>query len=147
MRAKSVQSCPTLYGPMDCSPPGSSIHGIFQVRILEWVAMPSSRGSFDPGLEPGSSALQADSLPSEPSGKPHMILYNNIITFLKNPLFLCCPPPLNPKGFVQNTGPACMDLAHTYCSALGSFHESLCLRETAHHCFSGDTSVSLTSFL
>ena len=46
--AKSLQSCPTLCDPIDGSPPGSSIHGIFQARILEWVAMPSSRGSFRP---------------------------------------------------------------------------------------------------
>ena len=37
--AKSLQLCPTLSGPMDCSPPGSSVHGIFQARILEWVAI------------------------------------------------------------------------------------------------------------
>ena len=43
--AKSLQSCSTLCDPMDCSPPGSSVHGILQARILEWVAMPSSRGS------------------------------------------------------------------------------------------------------
>ena len=36
--AKSLQSCPTLRDPMDCSPPGSSIHGIFQARVLEWGA-------------------------------------------------------------------------------------------------------------
>ena len=36
--AKSLQSCPTLHEPMDCSPPGSSIHGIFQARVLEWGA-------------------------------------------------------------------------------------------------------------
>ena len=41
-----VQSCPTLCDPMDYSPPGSSIHGIFQARILEWVAIPFSKGSF-----------------------------------------------------------------------------------------------------
>ena len=40
-----AQSCPTLWDSMDCSPPGSSVHGILQARILEWVAMPSSRGS------------------------------------------------------------------------------------------------------
>ena len=40
-----AQSCPTLCNPMDCSLPGSSIHGIFQVRVLEWVAMSFSRGS------------------------------------------------------------------------------------------------------
>ena len=41
-----IQSCPTFCDPMDCSPPGSSIHGIFQARILEWVAISFSRGSF-----------------------------------------------------------------------------------------------------
>ena len=46
VHAKSLQSCPTLCDPMDCSPPGSSAHGILQARILEWVAMPSSRGIF-----------------------------------------------------------------------------------------------------
>ena len=46
--AKSLQSCPTLCHPMDCSPPGSSLHGVFQARILEWVAMASSRGSSRP---------------------------------------------------------------------------------------------------
>ena len=40
-----AQSCLTLCIPLDCSPPGSSVHGILQARILEWVAMPSSRGS------------------------------------------------------------------------------------------------------
>ena len=43
--AKSLQSCPSLWDPMDCSPPGSSVHGILQARTLEWVVMPSSRGS------------------------------------------------------------------------------------------------------
>ena len=37
--AKSLQSCPTLGDSMDCSPPGSSVHGIFQARVLEWVAI------------------------------------------------------------------------------------------------------------
>ena len=40
-----TQSCPTLCDPMDCSLPGSSVHGIFQARILEWVAISFSRGS------------------------------------------------------------------------------------------------------
>ena len=46
--AKSLQSCLTLSDPLDCSPPGSSVHGILQARILEWDAMPSSRGSSPP---------------------------------------------------------------------------------------------------
>ena len=48
LRAKSLQSCPTLGDPMDCSPPGSSVRGILQERILEWVAVPSSRRSPQP---------------------------------------------------------------------------------------------------
>ena len=43
-----VQSCPTLCDPMDCSLPASSIHGIFQVRVLEWGAIAFSRGSSQP---------------------------------------------------------------------------------------------------
>ena len=46
--AKSLQSCLTLWDPMDCSPPGSSVHGILQARRLELVAMPFSRGSSRP---------------------------------------------------------------------------------------------------
>ena len=46
--AKSLQLCPTLCDPIDYSPPGFSVHGILRARILEWVAMPSSRGSSRP---------------------------------------------------------------------------------------------------
>ena len=48
VRAQSRQSCPTLCDPVDCSPSGSSVRGTLQVRILEWVVMPSSRGSSQP---------------------------------------------------------------------------------------------------
>ena len=51
MRAKLLQLCPTLCDPEDCSPSGSSVHGILQAGILEWVAVPFSRGSSDPGIE------------------------------------------------------------------------------------------------
>ena len=44
----TLQSCPALWNPMDCSPRGSSIHRILQAKILEWVAMPSFRGSYWP---------------------------------------------------------------------------------------------------
>ena len=61
------QSCPTLFDPMDSSPPGSSVHGILQARVLEWIAILKSPGDLpDPGIEPKSPSLQADSLPSEP---------------------------------------------------------------------------------
>ena len=49
--AKSLQSCPTLCNPLDCSPPGSSVHGILQARILEWVSISSSRESSWPRKE------------------------------------------------------------------------------------------------
>ena len=73
MHANSLQSCLTLCDPMDCSLPGSSTHGIFQARILEWGAIFSSRDLPNPGIKPMSPvspALQADSLPAEPWGKP-----------------------------------------------------------------------------
>ena len=60
-----TQSFLTLYDPMDCSPPDSSVHRILQVRILEWVAIPFSRGSSRPRIWTGSPALQADPLLSE----------------------------------------------------------------------------------
>ena len=44
-----AQSCPTLCDPVDCSPPSSSVHGTLQARILEWLAISSSRGSSQPG--------------------------------------------------------------------------------------------------
>ena len=55
MRAKSLQSCPTLCDPMDCSLPGSSAHGTLQARILEWGDIPSSRGSSRPRGQTHSS--------------------------------------------------------------------------------------------
>ena len=66
-----AQSCPTLCDSMDCSLSSSSVHGIHQSRILEWVVISSSRGFCQPGDWTRSPALQADSLPSEPTGKPH----------------------------------------------------------------------------
>ena len=61
-----AQLCLILQDPMNWGPPGSSIPGISQARIPEWVAIPFSRDLPDPGIEPRSPALKADSLPSEP---------------------------------------------------------------------------------
>ena len=70
-----TQSCPTLCDPMDWgSMPGSSVHRILQVRLLEWL--PSSPENLPyPGIEPGSPKLQAESLPSEPQ---YIDIYNLI---------------------------------------------------------------------
>ena len=72
-----AQSCLTLCNPVDCSPPGSSVHGILQARILERVAIPSPGDLPNPGIKPRSPALQADSLPAEPLGKP--LIYNVVL--------------------------------------------------------------------
>ena len=70
VKVKIAQLCLTLCDPMDYT-----VHGIHQARILEWVTFPFSRGIFltqglDLGIEPVSPALQVDSLPAEPQGKP-----------------------------------------------------------------------------
>ena len=68
--AKLLQSCPTLCDPTDSSPPGSPAPGILQGRTLEWVAISSSKGSFQPRDQTQGSALQVGYLSSEPPGKP-----------------------------------------------------------------------------
>ena len=78
MHAMLLQSCLTLCDPMDCSLPGSSVHGISQARILEWVAMSSSRGSSQPRDQTLVSYTylhwHVGSLPLAPSGKPRLNL-------------------------------------------------------------------------
>ena len=64
-----AQSRQTLCDPLDCSPPGSSVHAILQARILEWVAILFSGDLPKPGIESRSPALQTDSLASKPPRK------------------------------------------------------------------------------
>ena len=70
-----AKSCLTLCNPVDCSPPVSSVHGISQAKYWSGLPFPSPRDLPDPGIEPGSPALQADSLPSEPPGKKMKFVY------------------------------------------------------------------------
>ena len=65
MKVKVAQSCLIL-----CDPTDYTVHGIFQARILEQIAFTFSRGSFQPGIESRSPALQTDQSPAEPPGKP-----------------------------------------------------------------------------
>ena len=75
--------------PCDCSLPGSSVHGILQARILEWVAILSLGDPPDPGIQPRSPALQADSLPSEPPGKSHeYIIHISMHTYIRIYVYL-----------------------------------------------------------
>ena len=62
-------SCVRLFVTPWNGPPGSSVHGIFQARVLEWVAISSPGVLPDPGIKPRSPALQADALLSEPPGR------------------------------------------------------------------------------
>ena len=64
-----AQSCLTLCDPMDCSLQCSSVHGVFQARVLEWVAISFSRGSSQPSDQTWVSCMQSDTLPSKPPGK------------------------------------------------------------------------------
>ena len=74
----AAQSCLTLCDPTDCSPSGSSVHGIILARILEWVAISFAGDLPNPGIEPKSPTLKADSLLSEPPGKS---IFSTFITF------------------------------------------------------------------
>ena len=68
--AQPLQSCPTLCDPMDHSPPGSSVHGFSQARILEWLPC-TPPGEFPvAGIKPASPTLQADSSLAQPLGSP-----------------------------------------------------------------------------
>ena len=70
VKVSVAQLCLTLCDSMDCSPPGSSVHGISQAKILKlpgyWVAISFSGDLPNPGIEPRCPALQTDSLPSKP---------------------------------------------------------------------------------
>ena len=78
----------TLCEFMDCSPPGSSVHGTSQARILQWVAIPFSKDLPYPAIEPASSALQADSLPLSHQGIPirgySKMIFLNLFTWYGN---------------------------------------------------------------
>ena len=80
-----AQSCPTLCNSLDCKPPGSSVHGILQASILEWVVISFFRRSSSPRDRTWFSCIAADSLLSEPPGKPlldHIIAL--FLVFLRN---------------------------------------------------------------
>ena len=90
--AQSPQTCPALCDPVDCSLPGSSVHGILQIRILEWVAMPSSRGSSQPGEWTCISyifCIRGRFFTAEPLGMPHA--HHPCFWINGSPLIL--PPP------------------------------------------------------
>ena len=101
IRAKSLQSCPTVYDPMDCSSPGSSVYGIFQARIVVWVAMPSSRRSspFKDWTQVSSvSCIARGSFTAEPLGKPIYIF--QLSSIAQSCPTLCDPMDCSTLGFI-----------------------------------------------
>ena len=76
---------------MDCSPPDSSVHGILQAKILEWVAIPFSRDFPNPGIKLMLPALQADSLLSDP--------YQTQAQKESNEVCICQGPCYSNKGY------------------------------------------------
>ena len=90
--------------PMDCSLPGCPFHGIFEARILEWVAITFPGDISDPGIEPGSPALQADSLPSEqycldlPLTLSHLKISVQYSSITQSCLTLCDPKDCSTPG-------------------------------------------------
>ena len=101
MRAKSLQSGPALCNPMDCSPPGSSAHGILQARIPEWVAMPPSRGSSQPRDHtwvPCGSCIASRFFTAETAGKP-LHKYESESEVAQSCLTLCDPVDCSLPGF------------------------------------------------
>ena len=87
-----LQLCLTLCDPMDRNPPGSFVHGILQARILEWVAMPSSRRSSQSRDWTQSPPLQVDSLQSEPLGNPSLLLDCQLFQDKKHALLFLTTP-------------------------------------------------------
>ena len=95
-RPSVAQSCPILLKPHDCSPPGSSVHGISQARILKWVAISSSRRSAWPRdgthIPCKSPILQADFFTTEPPGMPSLWPTSTLNVFLER---LACEGRVN----------------------------------------------------
>ena len=94
-RKESDTTEATSHGCMDCSLPGSSVHGVLQARILKWVAISFGRGSFQPRDQNHVSCIAGRFFPTEPSGKPSwlcMEMYKLGLTFLLD--LLCSGLPL-----------------------------------------------------
>ena len=82
-----TQLCPTLCDPMDCSPPGSSVHGDSPGKNTGGGWLCSPPGDLpNPGIEPRSPALKADSLPTEPQGRLDILWLSSLMLILCDPM-------------------------------------------------------------
>ena len=96
--AKLCQSFLTLCNPMDCSPPSSSVQGVLQARILEWLPFPSPGDLPRPGIKCTSPALTGRFFTTEPPGKPQIYAAAAAAVLLQSCPALCDPLDGSPLG-------------------------------------------------
>ena len=120
--SRSVVS--SLWDPMDCIPPDSSVHGVLQARILEWVAIPLSRDLPDLGIEPGSPAVRMDSLLSWVTREAQVVLRMKprLSTNVMHDSSL-----LTPTSFLHRSSPLCSP-GHILLVLFSSWNTNACLR-------------------
>ena len=143
----AAELCPTLCHPMDCRPPGFSVHGTLQAGMLEWVAMTVCQGDLpDPGTEPGSPALAGGFLSMEPPGKHLCLVLKNSITLKGDPVpgssHSSCLFPPDPDnrcsafcvhGFACSGGFLAMG-SHTVCPSASASVAERCVLSVHLHC-------------
>ena len=93
-----AQLCPMLCDPRDCSPPGSSVQGVLQARILEWLPFPSPGDLPRPGIKCTSPALTGRFFTTEPPGKPQIYAAAAAAVLLQSCPTLCDPIDGSPPG-------------------------------------------------
>ena len=104
VKVSAVRSCPTLCDPMDCSPPGSSVHGILQARILEWVAIPFSRGSSRPRAQAKISCIAGRLFTIWATGAAPFYIYSSGYISISISQFI--PPPPYPLVIISLFSPS-----------------------------------------
>ena len=145
-----TKSCLTLCNPTDCSPPGTSVHGIFQARILEWVAISYSRGTSQPRDWTCVSCVAGSFFTTEPPGKPRtscVLTCNNMITYMyewhSKYVAQICTVATNENKHQLNTSGSisvcCLQASslhtrkHTHEHTDRSFYQCLCFTKTEQY--------------
>ena len=124
-----TQSCPTLCDPMNCNPQGSSVLGISQARVLEWVAISNSWDSPNPWMEPRSSTLAGGFFTTRAPGKPSftrgsMYVYVSVLSQITHPPL----PPLHPVPILY----ACVSIPALQTGSSAPFSTFQTLLEHTH---------------
>ena len=150
--AKLLQSCLTLCDPMDCSLPGTSVHGILQARILEWAAVPSSRGSSRPRDPTCISYTQAGSSPLAAPGKPSVLIHVLLGLLSPHSVFhfghrWCHSPWYAHTAFNLSLSPSCISHISMSLTCWNIFRDLSTARGVNSHPLNGLSGTSKPSFL